>query len=440
VVPAAEYPEGERGDAWEPCEDRQGAGAAEEPGPASASFGFLWEPIDSAAFAAANYQAEWHVRRILAGNQPGVVGGPYKVLKTSIAIDLGVSIAFALPWLGVFECPRPRRVAILSGESGAFTLQETARRVCAAKGVDLADLKDNLFWQFTLPQFSKQEQLERLYHGLVKDRIEVLITDPLYLSLLAGGDVRAENLFEMGPLFLNIATTCQRAGTTPVLCHHTKKGAGKEGEPLELSDLAYSGVAELARQWLLLSRRRKYEPGTGRHELWLNVGGSAGQGGLWAVDVDEGVIGDDFQGRKWEVKVQSRAQSREAMSAEVERKQAQKVREDGSKVLKALDELANEEGIAGHWQVRVAAHLGNDAMLRAVLNLVQNGYLEEVPLVSLSGKNMKTKKEVQGLRRVTHTTDGTVGPGELLDRRYGRSKRRQTVRPPDGFVTGEIPH
>src|SRR5437764_12826055 len=106
---------------------------------------FQFRPRDSASFAREEYRREWLVEQILAAGQPAVLGGPKKTLKTSLAIDLAISLGSGRPFLGRFAVPRRARVAVLSGESGAATLQETARRVCAARGVELEDC--DVLWQ-----------------------------------------------------------------------------------------------------------------------------------------------------------------------------------------------------------------------------------------------------------------------------------------------------
>src|SRR5262249_33678034 len=135
--------------------------------------------------------------------------------------------------------------------------------------------------------------------------LEVVIIDPLYLSLLGGGvDVDPRNVFSMGPVLMDFARTCLDLGCTPILAHHARKGREKdERKPLDLEDLTYSGVPEFARQWFLISRRSAYEEGTGFHELWIKFGGSAGFSGLYGLDVAEGEVNMRFAGRKWDVKV-----------------------------------------------------------------------------------------------------------------------------------------
>ena len=159
----------------------------------------------------------------------------------------------------------------------------------------------------------------------------------------------------MGAVLSKISEACLAAGATPSLrtphgqerWHEVgpQRQQYKSYEPAELGDLAFAGFGEFARQWILLARRAEYEPGTGKHQLWLTTGGSAGFNGCYAVDIDEGVMAEDFSGKKWEVTVQTQAEAaRSQMTAKVDAA-AIREHEDRQKVLNALSERGGKQGI-----------------------------------------------------------------------------------------------
>ena len=91
------------------------------------------------------------VKGILAEGQPMIEGGRSKTLKTGIACDLIVSLGSGTPFLGRFDT-RKVAVGFWSGESGAATIRDTARRCADARGLSLADTLTH--WSFDLPRLS----------------------------------------------------------------------------------------------------------------------------------------------------------------------------------------------------------------------------------------------------------------------------------------------
>ena len=292
--------------------------------------------IGSAEFSGREFRNEWLVENVLVAGQPALVGGMKKTLKTSIIVDLAVSLGIgqSVRFLNYFPVQQQVNVGVFSGESGAATLQESFRRVCAAKGCTPSDCA--VHWCFNLPQLSSPSDLRLVSRQIRSLDLGAVIFDPIYLALLSGNtSASPANLFEVGPLLKAIADTCLEAGATPILVHHNTKPRGNSriGNVPQLEDLAFAGFQEFARQWLLLGRREHYVPGTGEHRLWLNVGGSAGFSGCYGVDVNEGVVSSDFSGRQWRVHVQPESRQREAdgrqrMSQLDERALAQRQRDE----------------------------------------------------------------------------------------------------------------
>jgi replicative DNA helicase len=289
--------------------------------------------MTSEEFAEADFRHEWLVEDALVLGQLGVIGGPPKTLKSSVAIDLAVSIGSGTDFLGRFPVPEPRAVALFCGEIGAAAARGTALRVCRGRGVILADCA--VLWEFEVPRLDLEHVRARLGKDLVNFGIEVAIVDPLHAALARAAGPSSTNLYAMGALLQAATAACLEAGVTPIFVHQANKGASRNstgGVGLDLVDLAQGGVAEASRQWLLLSRREPYRPGKGQHRLRLNVGGSAGQSGRYDLDVDEGQLDRDFRGRRWDVRV---SEVSDAPDADAE-KPASRARRRGLPSLEAL--------------------------------------------------------------------------------------------------------
>ena len=354
--------------------------------------GYTADFIDSATFDTEDYQQTWLVNKVLVEGQPAVVGGSKKTLKTSLCLDLAISVSAGMreKFLDRFRVENPRRVGVISGESGEATIRETARRICHSKRLDLSRL--NVFWSFMLPQVSREEHLDKLTDAITANGLEVVILDPLYLSLLAGNSTAsAANVFDMGPLLSNLSTACLNAGATPILVHHTKKlGKGNQSRRPELEDLAFAGVQEFARQWILLGRREAYEPGSGEHKLWLGVGGSAGHSGSWAVDVNEGELNQNFSGRQWGVEVRTAGEEFSRADAERQDKKAEKDQtKRDSAILRMRAALESYPEGETYSVIRETAGLNGAQARPALVELENTGVVEKTTITKRAGNGTR---------------------------------------------------
>ena len=82
------------------------------------------------------------------------MGGGKKCLKTSLILDMGIALAIGGFFLGKFKVNRTCKVAVMTGESGLATIQETCRRICDAAGHKLANIQ-NLIFSEDLPRFGQ---------------------------------------------------------------------------------------------------------------------------------------------------------------------------------------------------------------------------------------------------------------------------------------------
>ena len=263
--------------------------------------------LSSKQFAAAASPRAWLVEGLLVAGQPAALGGPPKSHKTSVMVDLAVSLGTGTRFLNRFPAAR-RSVLVFSGEGDPDGLRDLADRVSAARGVKLA--KAAVSWCDELPRLYSSTDLNAVA-GRIRDvSAAVVVFAPLYLCLLPPGRAElAADLYAVGPILRRAADACRVAGATPVFVHHTNAGGSYPSNAvLRLSDLAYAGLREFARQWVLLRPARppaRPPAGDPRRRYVLTAGGGAGQSGEWDLTIDEGPAGR-ADGRGWRVSVVDR--------------------------------------------------------------------------------------------------------------------------------------
>ena len=319
--------------------------AADASGQEDDNGGFELKIHTSAELDDGDFTIKWFLENCFAVGQDALLAGGIKVLKTTIAVALAISIATGIPFLGIIRVLTTAPVLVLSGESGLSVLQETARRICLSLGISLRGI-GNLYWSDCLPRFDNPEHIAKLTESLEIIRGGLLIVDPAYLAL-PGDD--AGNVFAQGEMLRGISILCRQADVTLLLLHHFSKTRTSCEIP-ELQDIAWSGFGEFARQWLLLARREKYVPGTGEHKLWLSVGGSVGHSQMLAVDINEG-LRTDAGGRRWDVVASSADEARQDAKRQRELDRAEKLAtqdaDDCRRVLEGIRQFSEGETKSG---------------------------------------------------------------------------------------------
>jgi hypothetical protein len=353
--------------------------------------------LDSREFARASYHLTWLIKHVLVEGMPAIVAGPQKGNKTNLLIDLCVSLGTATPFLNNprFEVPTRKRVLFLSGESGDASIQSHASKIAESRGLSLEEV--DAIWASRLPSLSDPEAMSLLADLIVDEAIKVVIIDPIYLCLGdAGGE--ASNLFRVGSALKQVEQTVKDAGATLIFAHHVKKPGLTDpyAEPPQLTDLAFAGFAEFARQWILIGRRESWNPESTIQKHWLSVGSSAFRGADFELDVDTGAEDEFFCGWDWKPSMVRRgaaiaAHKNEAAQLDEDRRQADRL--DLAKLM--IQGLRRLDGRGTANALRTATGLGDSRVRQGIAILVDMGHARLGDIRVKTGTNQRIVQGVE---------------------------------------------
>lgn len=310
----------------------------------------------------AEFEMEYLVENLLCKDHPCGIIGPAKTMKTTLAIDLAISLATGGRFLNYFNCKKCR-VLLMTGENGLPTVRETAQRIADAYGWSDSDL-DGLAFSSVLPRFKDEDHLEKLSSKIDGLEIQVLIVDPAYLCVDVEG--RESSLFAVGKQLARINSLCCEKGVTFVLIHHATQNISPGQKP-RLQDSAWAGFEQFFRQWIVVNRKTAYKPGTGRHDLLLSAGGAMGHSSIYRVDIQEGTT--DKKGKRFWIPTVVDQREVDQTAQEQLRKLA--VREKAEKVKAILADLpGRKETLSALGRL---SKLNNENCHRALAYLQDNG-------------------------------------------------------------------
>lgn len=225
---------------------------------------------------------------VAQGEMLGILGDQ-KTCKTTLAIDLALSISSNVPAFSHFAPPAGRMysspAAIISTEVGPDDFGLRIEALMQSRGIP----DDTPFY------FQKDGKLDITDAACLSDLedmirdldLRFLCLESLYLMLGSASASDTNNQFAMAKWLRPLKEMTEERDCTLCIVHHTNPKKYPSVVP-KLSDSTGRGVQEMIRQWIMVARRKPYKEGSGQHHLRFSAGGSLGFSGLYDLDLSEG--------------------------------------------------------------------------------------------------------------------------------------------------------
>ncbi len=184
----------------------------------TAAHGQTLPVVPASALESESAQKPWLIEQLWLREAVGIVGGPPKLLKTWLALEMAVSVASHSPCLGTFPVHASGPVLLFAAEDSQAKVRSRLQSLASNHGSSLEQIDLQVITAETL-RLDRPTDQERLAATVTLYRPTLLVLDPL---------VRLHSLDEnqSGPMaaLLGYFRTLQRqTGTAIVIVHHARK-------------------------------------------------------------------------------------------------------------------------------------------------------------------------------------------------------------------------
>lgn len=261
----------------------------------------LPRPVTWGQFDEDHKPIRWLVQDVWGEAEVGFISGAPKSYKSWFALDLAVSVATGLPFLGKYNS-RPRRTLLVQEEDPRSVLQDRLVKVAGRKGLVGAEVvsRTRISMRYDLPDdlfiisnqgltLTNEDHLEEMEQFIKLNNVGFVIMDPLFMMAEGLDEFKA---FEMMAGVLKPLKRL-RARTGVALClvhHHTKNSQAQDARAM-YGSVALWAWEEAALHINVASPGRIVVDRFSKHSklmpLTVTVGDtSAG----WNPDVHEGIV------------------------------------------------------------------------------------------------------------------------------------------------------
>ncbi len=178
----------------------------------------------------------WLIKGFWLNRSHGIVAGEPKSFKSTLALDLAISVASGAPFLGKHEVIHPGPVIYIQNENSQWIMKDRVGKISAARGViGEVNIKTDstlaVKWAPNIPLYMVNQQSfllsDPLHQKILEKMIEqyepsLVILDPLYLMF--DGDINSAK--ELSPILQWLLDIRYRLNVGIMIIHHYSKSNG----------------------------------------------------------------------------------------------------------------------------------------------------------------------------------------------------------------------